>query len=443
MLTKKIFVSLLTSTLLACLFLSNLCYGDEAGSSLRTPQNNYLESSPIETDLPKTQKTLSQTGKAIQSLTLSLTRTAKTDTEKAKAIYDWITDNIAYDTASFFSGNISYTGDISEITYQTRKSVCQGYSELFKRMCDFADLECVVISGFAKGYGYTPGDKIGGQSNHAWNAVKIDGQWQLLDSTWGAGHINNPNKFIKKYNGYYFLTPPEYFIYDHFPENAEWQLIDNKISKKEFLDMAQVNSNFFDLGLKLVNHKEVVIENSKEYLTVDLEAPEDVMFMANVLNFKTGETYTDYALVQKKDHLIETTTTFPGPGDYFLRIFAKRKKDQGMYNQVLEYKVISKSDSLNGPFIKTYDKFSEKNVRIIEPTPIKKRLLSTEKYQFNYLIPGALEVAFVDGRNNWIHLTKENDSFEANFVPKKGSLVLYAKYSKNEQFSGILEYSVR
>jgi len=436
-------MKLILRVLVFIFFLMNIVTADDNGSSLKEPNDNkpkHIEVKPYYLDK---EKPLTQTGKAIQSLTLSLTKTAKTDTEKAKAIYDWIADNIAYDTVSFFSGNISYTGDISEITYQTRKSVCQGYSELFKRMCDFAGLECQVISGFAKGYGYNPGDKIEGKSNHAWNAVKIDGQWQLIDSTWGAGHLNNKNLFVKKYNKHYFLTPPEYFIYDHLPENPGWQLLSNKISKKEFSDMTQVDSDFFDLGLKLVNHKDVVIENNEEYLTVSLEAPEDVVFMANVLNFKTGEEYPNYALVQKKDRLIEITTAFPSAGDYLLRIFAKRKTDQGMYNQVLKYKVISKPDSSNGPFVKTYDKFSEKNVQIIDPTPIKRTLSSTEKYQFNYLVPGALEVAFVDSSNKWVYLTKEDNSFTADFIPKKGKLGLYAKYSMDEQFSGILEYSVK
>jgi transglutaminase/protease-like cytokinesis protein 3 len=310
-------------------------------------------------------------------------------------------------------------------------------------MCDFANLECEIISGFSKGYGYYPGDKIGDQSNHAWNAVKIDGQWQLIDSTWGAGYVNNYGKFTKKYNEHYFLTPPEHFIYDHFPENADWQLIDNKISKKEFSDLAQVNSNFFDLGLRLVNHREVMIVSNEEYLTVKLEAPDDVMFMANVFNFKTGEEYTNYALIQKKDHSIETTATFPGPGDYLLRIFAKRKKDKGLYNQILEYKIISTLETSTGPLIKTFDKFGEQNVQIIAPTPIKKNLLSQESYQFNYAVPGALEVAFVDSSNNWHHLKKENDLFVITLNPKRGKLILYAKYSKNEQFSGILEYSVK
>jgi transglutaminase/protease-like cytokinesis protein 3 len=437
-------MKILIKTLIVCLIISlPLLSSENENSSFRHPNNNNLENRTIETTSPKREKALTPTGKAIQTLTLSLIESAKTDREKAKAIYDWITDNIAYDTVSFFSGNISYAGDISEITYQTKKSVCQGYSELFKRMCDFADLECAVISGFSKGYGYSPGDTIGNKSDHAWNAVKIDGQWQLIDSTWGAGHINYRNQFVRKYNKHYFLTPPEYFIYDHLPENADWQLLDNKVSKQEFSNMAQIDSDFFDLGLKLVNHKEVVIENSEEYLTVGLEAPKDVVFMANVLNFKTGEEYKDYALVQKKDHFVETTAAFPGTGDYLLRIFAKRKKDQGMYNQVLEYKVISKSDSSNGPFIKTYDKFSEKNVQIIDPTPIKRTLSSTEKYQFNYLVPGALEVAFVDSSNKWVYLTKEENIFTADFIPKKGKLGLYAKYSKDEQFSGILEYSVK
>ncbi len=52
-------------------------------------------------------------------------------------------------------------------------SVCQGYAEAFKLICDFYKIPCVCLTGTANGGG------------HMWNAVQMDdGKWYLVDVTW-------------------------------------------------------------------------------------------------------------------------------------------------------------------------------------------------------------------------------------------------------------------
>lgn len=53
------------------------------------------------------------------------------------------------------------------------ESVCQGYADAFKLICDYYKIPAVCISGLAKG------------GAHMWNAVQMDdGNWYLLDITW-------------------------------------------------------------------------------------------------------------------------------------------------------------------------------------------------------------------------------------------------------------------
>ena len=64
-------------------------------------------------------------------------------------------------------------------------------SNIFLRL---AGLECEKISGQAKGAGYYPGcfdpDNLSdGPGAHAWNAVKLDGEWFVSDATWAAGSV--------------------------------------------------------------------------------------------------------------------------------------------------------------------------------------------------------------------------------------------------------------
>jgi transglutaminase/protease-like cytokinesis protein 3 len=56
--------------------------------------------------------------------------------------------------------------------------------------------------------------------NHSWNAVVVEGVFYLLDATWAAGNadLSNPHgQFVFNFSDYFFCTPPDQFIYTHFP----------------------------------------------------------------------------------------------------------------------------------------------------------------------------------------------------------------------------------
>ena len=54
----------------------------------------------------------------------------------------------------------------------------------------YAGLYCTVLTGFAKGLDYRPGDKFKGtEYNHSWNAVYIDENWYLVDSHWATRYL--------------------------------------------------------------------------------------------------------------------------------------------------------------------------------------------------------------------------------------------------------------
>jgi hypothetical protein len=72
------------------------------------------------------------------------------------------------------------------------------------------------------------------RSNHAWNAVLIDSMWQLLDVTWASGYMTYADQFVKRYDEYYFLTPPEKFIVHHYPDDLRWTLLDRPPALYEF-----------------------------------------------------------------------------------------------------------------------------------------------------------------------------------------------------------------
>ena len=61
----------------------------------------------------------------------------------------------------------------------------------------------------------------------------FDSAWHLLDATWASGYISR-NEFVHDYDAQYFLTAPEIFIKDHYPDDPRWTLLDESPLPGEF-----------------------------------------------------------------------------------------------------------------------------------------------------------------------------------------------------------------
>lgn len=192
-------------------------------------------------------------------LARQLTAPFQTEKAKARVIFSWVAKHIRYDCEKFRRPGkpVQFTGATAEEiqqkseqweanqirqTLRKKKGVCEDYSRLFKALCEAAGLEAVVITGWGRPF-YQPFSKLSKKPNHAWNAVKIDGQWRLADVTWAAGYTDRP---VKKFTAYfqpgYFLTPPERFVEDHLPLEEKWQLTPCLVSREEFMRRAYSNS---------------------------------------------------------------------------------------------------------------------------------------------------------------------------------------------------------
>jgi transglutaminase/protease-like cytokinesis protein 3 len=202
-------------------------------------QNNSVN--PIAIGFAKVDK-YAVTVDAVTTAELSkkLTAPFQTDREKIRAIFRWVAENISYKTSvkkglkkqNYFSGYITDDSSelkplderVAEMILQNREAFCDGYSRLFKSLCDYSAIPSVLITGYGKTESGIGKKKF--RSNHTWNAVFADSAWHLLDVTWASGFLyyNNPD-FIKQFNDYYFFTPPEKFIQDHQPDDLRWSLL--------------------------------------------------------------------------------------------------------------------------------------------------------------------------------------------------------------------------
>lgn len=194
---------------------------------------------------------------SIDALAEYLTKPAKTDREKARAIFRWLTDRVAYNADDFLAGRPP--GDNSAgAVLKTRKSVCAGYAALFEALARKAGLEVVTVPGSAKGYGYVAGQAAG--ENHAWNAVKVGGRWYGVDSTWGAGHLDPAKGFVKGLEEEWFLTPPEQLVLSHLPTDPARQFLDRPVDGDTFRRWPKVPTPLFASGFEAKAVREVLDE---------------------------------------------------------------------------------------------------------------------------------------------------------------------------------------
>ena len=124
-----------------------------------------------------------------------------TDAESAYMVYKWLSQNIEYDcfTYEHDHDSIDYT---EQGTYNKGKGVCAGYSKIFRTMCNRLGLEAYYVSGFTKS-SIVKG-QIPTKTNHAWNTVKIDGIFYLVESTWGSGSCKG-DKYEYDFDDFLFL----------------------------------------------------------------------------------------------------------------------------------------------------------------------------------------------------------------------------------------------
>ncbi len=169
--------------------------------------------------------------KNIDDLANYLTEPASNDFEKARSFYVWLTSNISYDMQAYKNGKRRINQNNEDIL-RRKRAVCFGYSQFFKTLCDKVGLPSEIISGYSKGsLTSTPNLE---QPDHAWNAVKLEGKWYLLDATWGAGVVYRQSEFVHQFSEDYFLTSPKELIINHLPADPMWQLLPCVISIDDF-----------------------------------------------------------------------------------------------------------------------------------------------------------------------------------------------------------------
>lgn len=371
---------------------------------------------------------------SVETLAGYLAGPARNDHEKIRSIFRWITANITYDTRAAFIGN---PVEGSENILKSRKAVCDGYSTLFEMLAEAAGLRVVKISGYAKGYDYRIGEHFDGPPNHAWNAVYLDGHWQLLDATWGSGYVDESGRFIREFDGFFFLADPEDLKYTHLPEEPKWQLLDVPVSREVFESYPYLKPAYFHNHLKMISHQKGFIPCKKDLIIV-LDNPDRADLTVRLIR---GNQYMNdrYAMVQSLGNTSQIRINFPEKGRYTLRIFARAENDQGLYLWAMDYLAeVENAAGSHAEFPEIYKAYYEHDVHL--SSPLTGQLRKKREYRFELTIPGAVEACVIQG-NSWVPMDHRNSSFMKTVMVRSGNLQIGARFSKSGQFDILLEYT--
>ena len=183
-----------------------------------------------------------------------------------KALHDFVVLRLDYDVATArLSGDDRFTAPVGKRPSQravdvftARRGVCEGYARLMVALGKAAGIEIAYITGFIREAGrHIDGDATDDAvkaslegSRHAWNAVKVDGQWLLVDATWDnpVGGKRGPDDRVLST---YLMTPPHLFRLDHLPEETAWQLSQVPLSAGEFARQPLLGPRIGELGITL------------------------------------------------------------------------------------------------------------------------------------------------------------------------------------------------
>lgn len=271
--------------------------------------------------------------KTPDSLALALTSPYATELEKVRAIYSWICQNIRYNVEIYWPlarrrpfkpEPVDTTSEwkpademVAQKVLRRGVAVCDGYSRLFKVLCLYAGIEAVVLNGYVRTNTDRAVDRF--RSNHTWNAVRIDSAWHLVDATWGAGYMTYNDEFEQKQNDFYFLTPPEELIRDHYPEDLRWSLLAQPPTLAEFRKMPFRSKSYLKYNIASYFPSNGLLE---------AEIGDTLTFSVNLKDAKKAKSVIP-------DPFLDTATFSLSPASVFLKP-ATEAGDKALYNFVVD-----------------------------------------------------------------------------------------------------------
>ena len=192
-----------------------------------------------------------------------------TQQEKELAINQYLCDTIVYDEDALASAeeyNFMYVDPEFNDSFNAYgalidgKCVCAGYAAAFKLLAQEAGLEAIVVTGY-----------LDGNLSHAWNKVKIDDEWQIVDVT------NNDDEYF--FNA--LLNLPSSVGDRVLVEDKEYMLdkvISDYVGESDANEYYHITDNYFPVQETAEKLAEELTEKGEVTLRTDYELNDETFY---------------------------------------------------------------------------------------------------------------------------------------------------------------------
>ncbi len=239
-------------------------------------QDNTLHISISYTDskeaFQEKQNKLAVARKKAEEVIASILRDAMSEYEKSLAIHDYIVNQTVYNTESAESGQLTFADNTYYGVLIEGKATCLGYAETMKLMGELAGLEVIVVLGDTVRDGETVG--------HAWNLVRINGEYYHIDPTWNDPVLSTGEQILSR--DYFLITDAEIQT-THVWERAKYPsatrtsqnyYIKNNLVVQDYAGFVQklqseVSQRHQEISIKIIN-KDVHLKDLRSIITSDL-----------------------------------------------------------------------------------------------------------------------------------------------------------------------------
>ncbi|HEY4181601.1 MAG TPA: transglutaminase domain-containing protein [Kofleriaceae bacterium] len=247
----------------------------------------------------------------------------------AKAVHDYVILRLHYDRPTFEhrddSNHVRPSQQANDV-FAAKTGVCEGYARLYEAIGRAAGLDVAYVTGFVRGDRYkvpTEGTDEAIKTalegyGHAWNAVKIDGLWLLVDTTWDDMDDSGTGDATAMRTTYLF-TPPQWFRRDHLPELPQWQLTAPVLTAGSFARQPMMDATAGAIGVDIVDpvRSQIDVDGDAE---VTLTNPRHAAVLATLSDLgQPSNTGTECVVRSDGDttHVRCATT----PGQHVLTLF--------------------------------------------------------------------------------------------------------------------------
>ncbi len=199
--------------------------------------------------------------------------------QKVLSIFDYLCDSLVYDYYALYDSNtinMNFAAFyLDGVFLDTNKMVvCDGYAKAFSMLCNMEGIDCIRITGLMYA-GVT-------NSGHAWNKVKVDGTWYLVDVT----NTEIKGDYATKYGLPQQVPQTEYLAHRLF------LVSENEMNYEAFADRPR---NIENECKTYYNY----YENSNDKVTLLIDSDEDLIntmdylyaYNYNGLDFAITDTY--------------------------------------------------------------------------------------------------------------------------------------------------------